>query len=69
MNILVIAGNWYNIVKLAENLLQALQIIISKSLVLGGCMWLDNSLPLGPLILTVSCPAPAPLVSQMNLDW
>ena len=29
----------------------------------------DLSLPLGPLILTVSWPAPAPLVSQMNRDW
>lgn len=25
--------------------------------------------PLGPLILTVSCPAPAPRVSQMKRDW
>ena len=38
------------------------------SLHLGGI--LDNiSLPLGPRMRTVNCPAPAPRVSQMNLDW
>ena len=40
-------------------------------LVTGTCNFnlMHIFLPLGPRILTVSCPAPAPRVSQMNLDW